>query len=196
MSAVKFDFLARRIGDRIQHSRTHSALISVAKRLAVTLRYLASGCSQVGVAASYRLGSFTVSTIIPEVCKAIWDTLQPEFVPFPSQTQWKEIQNDFWRIWNFPMCLGSNLTTVQQVNNYRHSRARRIIVNTFGIMASRWRIFGRPIDCSPDNVVHIVKACVALHNYLTHTDAVNPGNISSLSLSLRVTSDDDEWGFA
>ncbi len=53
MSAGKFDFLASIIGERIQHQRTHSAPISVAKRLAVTLRYLATGCSQVGVAADW-----------------------------------------------------------------------------------------------------------------------------------------------
>lgn len=94
---------------------------------------------------------------------------------------------------------GSNLTTAQQVYNYQHSRARRIIENTFGIMASRWRIFARPTDCSPDNVVHIVKACVALHNYLTHTDASNPGNMRYISYSLpdSPTADGDiqpgEW---
>ena len=67
MSAAKFDFLARSIGECIQHQRTHQAPINVAERLAVTLRYLATGCSQTSVAASYRLGSCTVSKIIPEV---------------------------------------------------------------------------------------------------------------------------------
>uniref|UniRef100_A0A9J7YGY1 DDE Tnp4 domain-containing protein n=1 Tax=Cyprinus carpio carpio TaxID=630221 RepID=A0A9J7YGY1_CYPCA len=107
MSAAKFNFLARRIGERIQHKRTHIALISVAERLAMVLCYLSSGCSQVGVAASYRLASCTILKIIPEVCTAIWDTLQLEFVPFPSQTQWMDIAHDFCRDWNFPMCLGA-----------------------------------------------------------------------------------------
>lgn len=61
MSAAKFEFLAHSIGERIQHKRTHSAPISVAERLAVTLCHLAAGCSQ---CARYRLGSCTVSKII------------------------------------------------------------------------------------------------------------------------------------
>uniref|UniRef100_A0A673IZ77 DDE Tnp4 domain-containing protein n=1 Tax=Sinocyclocheilus rhinocerous TaxID=307959 RepID=A0A673IZ77_9TELE len=198
----------------------------------------------------------TVSKIIPEVCKAIWDTLQPEFSPFPSQTQWMHIHTchhqsppECWNYFNYkgshsvvlmaacdahyrftvvdvgaygresdggvfkesiygcklingtlelprPVTLpGSDVTNPHVfvadtafplLPNLMHpfpgkvfclsECTKEIIENTFGIMASRWRIFARPIDCSPDNVVHIVKACVALHNCLTHTDASNPGN--------------------
>ncbi|XP_035273327.1 protein ALP1-like [Anguilla anguilla] len=48
-----------------------------------------------------------MSLIIPEVCQALWSSLQPEFVAFPSQAQWADIAQDFWMIWNFPLCLGA-----------------------------------------------------------------------------------------
>ena len=58
----------------------------------------------------------------------------------------------------------SNLELVFLI--FRLSRARRIIENTFGINAARFRIFCRPILSCLETVENITKACVALHNYL------------------------------
>ena len=49
------------------------------------------------------------------------------------------------------------------IANYRFSRARRIIENSFGILAARFRIFRHTIHAEVETVQNITKACVALH---------------------------------
>ncbi len=88
MSALRFDDLVCRIAPYINLKKTHRSPVSTAESLAVTLRFLATGSSQQSIAASYRLGSRTVSKLIPEVCEAIWKSLQPKFVAVPSQADW------------------------------------------------------------------------------------------------------------
>ena len=53
----------------------------------------------------------------------------------------------------------------KKIFNYL-SRARRVIENTFGIAAARFRIFRRPIIAQVETVNLITKAVVALHNFL------------------------------
>lgn len=60
----------------------------------------------------------------------------------------------------------SSIQMKEQIANYRISRARRQVENVFGICASRFRIFRRPIIANVETVTSVTKAVVALHNFL------------------------------
>ena len=65
---------------------------------------------------------------------------------------------------------GNDLTESRTISNYRLSRCRRTIENSFGILSAGWRIFRRPIKAKPCHVDNIVRACLCLYNYLRLTE--------------------------
>ena len=278
MSRTTFDELLLKVRPFLYRRKYRSALrpeISPAERLAITLRYLATGNSQVSLSFNFRVGRSTLCRIVRETCSVIWQVLCKDFVRAPStEDEWIGISEQFARLWNFPNCVGaidgkhvviqapancgstfynykgthsivllavcdahyrftlvdigdagrhsdggvfSNSSFGQAIEseslaipppralpgtrtvvpfvfvgdeafplrtnimrpfpgrylpeseaifNYRLSRARRIIENSFGILAARWRIFRRPIIATPEHVVLFTKAAIALHNYL------------------------------
>lgn len=107
MSSNRFDDLLQRISPRIRRHNTTNQPISAAERLAATLKFLAIGTSQQSVAISYRIGKSTMNKLVYDCCQAIWETLKDEFVPVPDLKKWKEIAAEFWRLWQFPNCLGA-----------------------------------------------------------------------------------------
>jgi hypothetical protein len=58
------------------------------------------------------------------------------------------------------------LTNERRVFSYRLSRARRVIENTFGIMASRCRVFHTEINLKLEGIETVVLSCCVLHNFL------------------------------
>ncbi|GFW86881.1 DDE Tnp4 domain-containing protein [Trichonephila clavipes] len=61
---------------------------------------------------------------------------------------------------------GVALSKDKAISNYRMSRARMCVENAFGIMASRFRIFRKPLMSSLESSTFTVPAAVCLQNYI------------------------------
>lgn len=49
-----------------------------------------------------------MSSIIPSVCRAIYQVLKPDYLRLPStQTEWQRVAADYYAQWHFPMCIGA-----------------------------------------------------------------------------------------
>nr|XP_039254584.1 protein ALP1-like [Styela clava] len=108
LSTEKFRELARLIGPKIARLDTNwRKSISAEQRLAITLRFLATGDSYRTIGTSYRVGWSTISGIVPDTCKALYDVLQPLHMSVPGKKEWRSICDNFWNKWQFPNCLGA-----------------------------------------------------------------------------------------
>ena len=78
MSPESFNVLLRHVEPYISKENTRfRESVPASTRLAVTLRYLASGESQQSLSWSFRLGRTTVPKIVRETCEVIWKVLSP-----------------------------------------------------------------------------------------------------------------------
>lgn len=81
MSADDFDFLLELVTPLIQKKDTQMRdSISPGARLAVTLRFLATGESFMSLQYIFRIPQPTISRIVPEVCDAIYTVLKDRFM--------------------------------------------------------------------------------------------------------------------
>lgn len=109
MTPNRFDHLLTLVGPLIQKETTRfREPISAPQRLALTLRFLATGESQQSLSFSYRMGKTTVSKIVSETSSAIYKALKIPYLKSPSsKKEWLGIASGFEETWNFPHCLGA-----------------------------------------------------------------------------------------
>ncbi|XP_045119420.1 uncharacterized protein LOC123509286 [Portunus trituberculatus] len=82
--------------------------ISPVQRLSLTLRYLATGESRRSLEFQYRISHSLISSIIPEVCDAMYAVLKDTYLKLPtSSSERQKVARGFNTLWNFPNCLGA-----------------------------------------------------------------------------------------
>ena len=60
----------------------------------------------------------------------------------------------------------SVLDDERRIYKYRHSHARRMSENLFGILANRWRLFHSVILLPPETIETLASATLGLQNFL------------------------------
>ena len=276
MDVGDFEFILSKISDLISPKERLGGTrpIESDERLALTLRYLATGESFQSLSFQYRISMSAISYIVKGCCKAVVERLTPDFIKVPAtKAEWLNVSKRFEDRWNYPHALGAidgkhvriqkpknggsfyynykhthsiilmaiagpdyeclyadvgsngrvndsgiwnkcallqgilngtvelpadgmlqngenvpyvflgddafalkeflmkpfpqqGLNEERRIYNYRHSRARRISENLFGILANRWRIFFSIINLEPEYVEDCILTTLTLHNML------------------------------
>ena len=98
-----------RLSPRLQKQETRLRMpLSVGLKVAVTLRFLATGNSYTSLQYSFRVSKSAVSRFVPQVCQAIVDTYAKSTIQCPKTPEgWKLIADDFSHKWNYNNCLGA-----------------------------------------------------------------------------------------
>ncbi|KAB0803040.1 hypothetical protein PPYR_00010 [Photinus pyralis] len=81
--------------------------ISSCEKLALTLRYLATGESLRSLSFQFRISHNHVGRIVKSVLCVLAEKLLPLYLPAPTEYDLKAVANEFFEKWNFPNCCGA-----------------------------------------------------------------------------------------
>ncbi|OXA43423.1 protein ALP1-like [Folsomia candida] len=107
MNKENYDEIYNLVCNEIQGKNTHLRPVSAHQKLAITLRYLATGNTQMEMAFSYRVSPQSVSVILREVMMSICSKLGPLHLKKPMEENWKDNEAGFRELWDYPNACGA-----------------------------------------------------------------------------------------
>ncbi|XP_076054582.1 uncharacterized protein LOC143033253 [Oratosquilla oratoria] len=108
MTYSTFQELLARVTDGIKQQDTNMRpAIPPEEAVALSIRYLASGCSLTDLHYRYRVGISTASKVVRRVCCALWDMMKVECFPQLDEEEWLKIAAGFQQHAHFPHCIGA-----------------------------------------------------------------------------------------
>ena len=92
----------------VKKSTKMRSAISVSERVALTIRFLATGESFRSLEYQSRISRRAISYIVLEVCRAIYSEFSGSCLTFPKyEDEWRQIERQFSRKWHFPHSVGA-----------------------------------------------------------------------------------------
>ncbi|XP_024873223.1 uncharacterized protein LOC112455499 [Temnothorax curvispinosus] len=104
-----FNILLDKVSPFIQKQDTiMRQCIPPSQRLFITLRYLATGESYRSLEFTTRIPTCTLSRIIPETVRVIYEVLRDEYLKIPdTEDEWNRVAEDYMTQWDVPNCIGA-----------------------------------------------------------------------------------------
>jgi len=108
MPVEVFRELLERVAPRITKAAARRPALEGGLKLAITIRFLATGNSYRSLAFGFRVANNTIALFVPEVCEAIVAEYRQETLITPSEpAEWARVADQFHRRWNYPHCVGA-----------------------------------------------------------------------------------------
>lgn len=103
-----FLMIVNQLKPNLQKFSSFRKPLSPEKKLAVTLRFLATGESYESLQYQFRIAANTISGVVSETCDAIITILGPIYLKTPTTAEeWSKIADNFEQSWQFPNCIGA-----------------------------------------------------------------------------------------
>ena len=155
MPHAKFLALVEVVGPLLTKQETHMRTsIAPNERLALGIRYLATGETFKSLSFQFRFGKSTVSQIVMGVCDAIYQVLGRQHLKTPNTVKnWREIAALFYSKWNIPNNIGAIdgkrilFQKPPNAGSHFHDYKRNESVIALIGFVDRWSVAGPSYEC-------------------------------------------------